>query len=172
VTHSPPPLLGEIFLSPPRGAWASLLAPPAPSRGNLSLASPRSLGLFSRPPRPLRGSLGRCLPPDPRQKESAADDGKSASGRGSCSERHGAGERGRGRWRFDSQMWGLPEDEGAAPSPGPMTPAMCVWRGSGGRHLPRLPRRGRGGREKVPFDGGGGGIVVTGKIEGIDIQGG
>jgi len=27
------------------------------------------------------------------------------------------------------------------PYPGPMTPAMCVWRGAGGRHLPRLSRR-------------------------------
>ncbi len=29
-----------------------------------------------------------------------------------------------------------------------MAPALCVWRGSGGRHLPRFPRRGRRGREE------------------------
>jgi hypothetical protein len=38
------------------------------------------------------------------------------------------------------------EAAGSLPSPGPVTPGMSVWRGFGGKHLPRFPRRGRRGR--------------------------
>ena len=66
MTHSPRSLQGEIFLSPqgslcliPRPPRPWLTGPPAAADG----------------PARLRGSLGRCLPPDPRQTDGVADSG-------------------------------------------------------------------------------------------------
>ncbi len=87
------------------------------------------------------GSLGRCLPPDPRQTDRVADSGVGAGDRVSVS----------GQRRYDKQarrIEGTPGTPDSLPSPGLVTPAMSVWRGSGGRHLPRLPRRGRGGERR------------------------
>ena len=96
-----------------------------------------------RPLRPLRGKLGRCLPPDPRQTDSVEDGGEGTGERVRVAGYYWCGRQ-NGAWRGR-------RCHGAAdcfPSPGPMTLAMCVWRGSGGRHPPSFPRRGRRGREK------------------------
>ncbi len=108
---------------------------------------PRPWRLAPRPypqadgPARLRGSLGRGLPPDPRQKDCVAGGGAGTGERVSVS----------GHGRCDSQTRSLRGGgpAGRFPSPSPVTPETSVWRGSGGRHLPRLPRRGRGGREKA-----------------------
>ncbi len=125
---------------------------------------------------PLKG----CLPPDPRQTDRVADSGAGTGERVSAGDRvsvvgHRRCDR-RGVWRDrdgrrSHVAWRAAEAAqatGRLPSPGPVTSAMCVWRGSGGRPLPRLPRRragpsaaaegpvshGRGGREEKSHLGG------------------
>jgi hypothetical protein len=111
---------------------------PRPLRLGFTPRPPR-LGFTLRPPRPLWGSLGRCLPPDPRQTHVAEarepGDGKRPVGLPPLRRRVCLPHR---RW-LRSLV------------PSPPSAARSVWRGSGGRHLPRLPRRGRGGRKRETF---------------------
>jgi len=118
---------------------------PRPLRLGFTPRPPRlpRLGFTPRPPRPLRGSLGRCLPPDPRQKDCVAAGGAGTGERVSVS--------GHGRCGRQTRPLSSGGPAGRFPSPSPVTPTMSVWRGSGGRHLPRLPRRGRGGRKRETF---------------------
>jgi len=82
VTHSPPPLLGEIFLSPPRGAWASLLAPPAPSGGAWGDASPQTPAIHT-----MWRMMGKVLAIEPMLPDIASvTNRRGAWGRENCEE--------------------------------------------------------------------------------------
>ena len=138
-------------------AWTPGSRAATPSRLNHSGSFSRCLGSSSRPLRPLRGNLGRCLPPDPRQTHisevTGPGDGRlpapSASLRGS---------------RVPSMRYiclsyrGCPAVSARSFVISYRILTAAVWRGSGGRHLPRFPRRGRRGREEEsPGSPGGGG---------------
>jgi len=137
IVMSPRPLRLGFTPRPPRLGFT-----PRPPRLGFTPRPPR-LGFTLRPPRPwltgpsaaadgparLRGSLGRCLPPDPRQTDGVADDGE------------GTSDRSHRRCGRQTRPLSSGGPAGRFPSPSSVTPTMSVWRGSGGRHLPRLPRR-------------------------------
>jgi len=121
----------DVVLSPrPPCGWRSSFRPPRPWLTGPSAAADG--------PARLRGSLGRGLPPDPRQTHISE-----VSGLGNGRRPVGLPPSRRvclPHWRWLRSL-----------VPSPLSPTAPLWRGSGGRHLPRLPRRGRGGRKRATF---------------------
>jgi hypothetical protein len=108
----------SCFSSSPPRPW--LTGPPAAAGG----------------PAHLRGSLGRCLPQTPAKRSSREPQGLEIGG---CL--RSPRSRSPSARRVCLSHRRCPLTLTRSPVPSPLSATRSVWRGSGGRHLPRLPRR-------------------------------